>query len=387
MPISTTVLCELTIPIGNHLSRGGYIFLGWSENKLATTIDYYSGQRKLFSSATTLYAVWKNKNNYKFINQNMAWSEAEAYCEKLGGYLVTITSAEENNYIASILASNGNPQCWAGASDEKDERTWKWVSGEEWDYTNWGSGQPDDPGNSNEDYLHLGYCSDNKWNDASNSISIPFICEWNSEEEMLNAYCTITYDANGGSGSVASVSTKKLDEVSILNGNHLSRSGYIFLGWSENKLATTIDYYSGQRKLFSSSTILYAVWKKKSLYKLISKDITWLEAKAYCEKLGGYLVTITSKEEQNYVADLLKNSPHTLSWLGASDEKDEKTWKWVSGEKWDYTNWGSGQPDDSGNAQEDYLQLGYCSDNKWNDASNSTSIPFICEWNNEADKK
>ena len=36
-------------------------------------------------------------------------------------------------------------------------------------------------------------------------------------------------------------------------------------------------------------------------YVLINKEMTWREAKAYAERLGGYLATITSQEEQDWI--------------------------------------------------------------------------------------
>ena len=196
------------------VSKSGYI---------TQTFSFTKDKLSLYENEA-LKVKLEVKKGYQFINKNMTWTDAKAYCENIGGYLLTITSPEENAYIAELLATNGNPQCWAGGTDDSLEGAWKWVSGEKWDYTNWGSGQPDDPGNAQEDYLQLGY-SDNKWNDANNNTLLPFICEWNSEEEMLNAYYTITYDINGGSGSVASVSTIKLDSVTIASGCNLSKTG------------------------------------------------------------------------------------------------------------------------------------------------------------------
>ena len=177
---------EVSIANGKNLSKNDCIFIGWSKDNLATTNDYYSGQKKKFPSATTLYAVWKNKNLYKVINQKKTWEEANSYCESLGGHLVVITSAEENAYIHHLLAGWANPRCWAGGTDDSLEGNWKWVSGEEWDYTNWISGQPDD-NSHNENCLQLAYSVtngiwDGKWNDADKNIALPFICEWETEK-------------------------------------------------------------------------------------------------------------------------------------------------------------------------------------------------------------
>ena len=41
-------------------------------------------------------------------------------------------------------------------------------------------------------------------------------------------------------------------------------------------------------------------------YAVYDVSMTWVEAKAYCEQLGGYLVTITSNEEQEIITSLLR---------------------------------------------------------------------------------
>ena len=67
---------------------------------------------------------------------------------------------------------------------QETEGVWKWVTGEEWSYTNWYTGssaknQPDNDGN--EDYLHSGWGTISGWNDHKNNAwgsGFYFICEW-----------------------------------------------------------------------------------------------------------------------------------------------------------------------------------------------------------------
>ena len=108
-------------------------------------------------------------------------------------------------------------------------------------------------------------------------------------------------------------------------------------------------------------------------YKVYSLDVSWKEAKTICENLGGHLATITSSEEQAFIETFSTGKP----WIGATDEKAEGTWEWITGETWDYTNWGSGEPNNSGD--EDYLVL---FPRKWNDLPNTfgEQFGFICEW-------
>ncbi len=93
----------------------------------------------------------------------LTWPQAQAAAEALTrygsqGYLVTISDADENQYVADRLSQAG----WMGASDSDVEGDWKWVTGPEagtsfWSggiggsvvpgqYANWGNNQPDNFG-------------------------------------------------------------------------------------------------------------------------------------------------------------------------------------------------------------------------------------------------
>ena len=57
---------------------------------------------------------------------------------------------------------------------------------------------------------------------------------------------------------------------------------------------------------------------------------TWEECKQVCEKEGGSLVKITSKEENDQITKLiLPHRPHTF-WIGLNDIKKEGDYRWVS---------------------------------------------------------
>ena len=83
-----------------------------------------------------------NGHDYSVITSPMTWSEAEAYCEMHGGHLATVTSEGEERFIEQILPyyrKKGAPNWdfWLGATDEKEEGTWEWVTGEEFSYNKW----------------------------------------------------------------------------------------------------------------------------------------------------------------------------------------------------------------------------------------------------------
>jgi hypothetical protein len=88
----------------------------------------------------------------------------------MGGYLVTVTSAAENNFIFGLW-----PSGWIGLTDEVNEGVWRWVTGETYSYTSWNPGEPNNAGN--EDYVQ--FVGNGKWNDLPNNISLPYVIEFN----------------------------------------------------------------------------------------------------------------------------------------------------------------------------------------------------------------
>lgn len=126
------------------------------------------------------------------------------------------------------------------------------------------------------------------------------------------------------------------------------------------------------------------------VYAYFDYVITWHEAKLLCEKMGGHLATITSSEENAAIASYFPTSGCSAYWIGATDENHEGTWKWITDELWDYTNWSISQPDNSGGV-EHYLEL-WDYGNSWNDNQDGTNSTtglkgFICEYNDESPAK
>lgn len=137
---------------------------------------------------------------YEFVSDSgISWNDAETAAESrsyagLDGYLATVTSQGENEFIYSKLSGDG----WMGATDTSSESNWYWVTGPEagtkfFDqtsaasnsvnlytiyggsqsgggnvvnglYNNWASGEPNDWGPTGEDCAHF-YSAWGTWND------------------------------------------------------------------------------------------------------------------------------------------------------------------------------------------------------------------------------
>ena len=101
----------------------------------------------------------ENGHYYELISgtgNNVSWQNANIAVQGMTfngnqGYLATITSAEENNFIAGNLGLNYWSSYWVGGYQQwkpgdSPADGWKWVTGEIWSYTKWRSGEPNDGG-------------------------------------------------------------------------------------------------------------------------------------------------------------------------------------------------------------------------------------------------
>ncbi|HIU48902.1 MAG TPA: C40 family peptidase, partial [Candidatus Avimonoglobus intestinipullorum] len=117
-------------------------------------------------------------------------------------------------------------------------------------------------------------------------------------------------------------------------------------------------------------------------YLLFDYVVSWKEAKAICEALGGHLATITSLEEHRAIVSLAEKGGKDRYYLGGTDEENERAWQWVSGEPWLIdTLWNLGEPNND-RGIEHYLELADLENGGvWNDTPDGTYLykGFICE--------
>jgi hypothetical protein len=114
-------------------------------------------------------------------------------------------------------------------------------------------------------------------------------------------------------------------------------------------------------------------------YELITTPFrNWHDAKIHAEALGGYLVTLTTEEENVWVYNNMGGEP---TWLGGVKEEGNNIWTWVTGETWSYTSWATNEPNAPPESQ---VALEYIttSPHLWNDQGQHVERVFIIEYDN-----
>jgi hypothetical protein len=111
------------------------------------------------------------------------WPDARDAAEAQGGYLVTIHSEPENDFVYDLVSdikfwTDGTNGPWLGGyqppHSHEPDGNWQWVTGEPWTYTNWAPGEPNNY-TGNDDSLHFdaGFMEPPgpTWNDAPGTIN------------------------------------------------------------------------------------------------------------------------------------------------------------------------------------------------------------------------
>lgn len=179
-----------------------------------------------------------NGHWYEFVDNgsSISWQDARTNAEQLGGYLVTLGSTEENDWVLSNIVVPAYPENlpgidpttiggpWIGAFEDPNDG-WTWVTGEPW----WGA-----PSSAwlccDGDFLHYWRWSDASgsqlhWNDAEPGVTGGtdlqtqwgwYVVEFESDPSSQPSITVIDFDA---------LPTGFIDPFSI-NGYSITTAGY-----------------------------------------------------------------------------------------------------------------------------------------------------------------
>ena len=140
-------------------------------------------------------------HKYYYFDYSLSWSEAEEYCESIGGHLATITSQKEQDILIELTSSATKKNAWIGAHAVDGE--YCWVTGEKFEYSNWAPGEPNNVFNTQFTtmmYLDKASYDAGLWNDENENgrswsgyylSDFGFICEIGEPELQSNMALTM----------------------------------------------------------------------------------------------------------------------------------------------------------------------------------------------------
>ncbi|KAK6014664.1 lectin C-type domain protein [Ostertagia ostertagi] len=124
-------------------------------------------------------------------------------CNADGGHLVSIHSAEENDFVQSLtstieVAKNWQDFVWIGLRQENwpVSTVWTWTDGTPFDYSNWAPRQPDDKDKRehctqmyNIPLPGVGYVVPYQWNDIWCETEMKhFVCKKNIAPDLAMTF-------------------------------------------------------------------------------------------------------------------------------------------------------------------------------------------------------
>lgn len=130
-----------------------------------------------------------NQHEYYVCIDGMSWDEAKAACEDAGGYLVTVTTSEEADFIKTLISAKDKSAFWMGGILQDNE--WTWITGERFDYADWEAGEPNNYLGRGEDCITI-QTSTLTWYDSLRdgdptgiqTSDVGYICEWGETDRI-----------------------------------------------------------------------------------------------------------------------------------------------------------------------------------------------------------
>ena len=110
-------------------------------------------------------------------------------------------------------------------------------------------------------------------------------------------------------------------------------------------------------------------------YRLYSLAMVWESAEAHCVMEGGHLASVVSQGDQDKVVSMLGPMGQQITvWIGGTDLRDKRRWRWSDGSPWSFTGWiGKGWTMGNGHSCVVILSTG-----DWIRTSCSDRYPFLC---------
>jgi Leucine-rich repeat (LRR) protein len=242
-------------------------------------------------------------HRYKLVPGFVTWEEAKVQAAAMGGHLATITSREEDEWVRKTFGAALPVErlFLVGGFKSAGNSPWQWVTGEPWSYENWGGKNPGETSEARGlTYIH--YASSPVW----------------------SAWWSTTF------------------RITVPNGpdtGHPRTMGFL-VEWDSDTVPVTIASASAPP---AGGTLAFGGHR----YLLVpDKTLTWTQAKAAAEAMGGHLATITSKSESDWVAaNVISKLDLGLGlWIGGTKGDASSTWRWITSEPFSFTAWAPGEP-------------------------------------------
>lgn len=195
-------------------------------NSALATLSYSGGQGSVSASLSPVGVAYYSVtgNYYKYVTSTLNWLDAKNDAESAGqrvfgatGYLASVTSAGEFDFIKTKMGIGAGVQLWLGgtrcpapyvipgcANNASGNNDWKWVGGPEngdvffqgsnggttpaGKYSSWNPGEPN--GIGGEGYLQV--TNTGLWNDLNGSSLLRYVIEYTGSGLATNGTTSVS---------------------------------------------------------------------------------------------------------------------------------------------------------------------------------------------------
>lgn len=249
-PSSQTKWKDQTLTLSSTKpTRTGYTFVGWGTSTTDTTADYSAGGSYTTNASDTLYAVWSENKltvNYysNYANYGTYKGESLGVSSSINIKVHSQDFLYDNAYSSAL--SNVQNTSYLYLSRTGYTPTGYWGTS-----TSGGTLIDEDADYSTGQALAQAFGKSL----ASGNATVNVYPQW-----QINTY-TITYNSNGGSGSMSS-QTVEWQETFTLFDNAFKREGYKFVGWNAHRNDDSKWYVIGQGWLTEDEIVTGGYSKK-----------------------------------------------------------------------------------------------------------------------------
>ncbi|MDG2292669.1 MAG: hypothetical protein P8L37_08405, partial [Phycisphaerales bacterium] len=362
-----------------------------------------------------------NGHWYQLVEKVGGWNACRDAAIAVGGDLCSHDTQLEDEFISQLVPLEEPGIAWnrvyTGATQAEGSNPtegWSWIDGSPWTDTNWHSNQP----NGGEGYLSVSNQIDEGfgWDDHDeDSSDINFyLIEWSTDcnDDGIVDYGQILdgtlldLDCNGTPDNCLAPTNSCCIDLCVgttLCFEDLDESECTDLGGTFNAIQTCSETACGAVQWTEGDDAL-GHWYTG----IVQNDpiFSWTAMQAAAQNIGGTLATPVTDAENDFIYDNIASRPElwdfsaggghgpALGGIRTGDNINED-WEWLTGEPWDWTNWGCDQPSGEDNADNDEPYLHYYSctgpqpEKIWNDLRNLYSgnsiVGYIVEWGADCD--
>lgn len=275
-------------------------------------------------------------SSHVLVTNAKSWRDAQDHCRGLSTDLVSINSTTENEVV-----SNMSPNVWIGLFKDP----WKWSDGSNSSFRYWRPFQPNYI--NGQDCVTAILKNSGQWNDLKCSGKRNFICRGASKSPTTIQTSTQGATIVTNMTTLSDVTSERVIvtshfTVALNNTNSSSVSTTASLVFSSStehlSLTSTPVTTQGISALYTTQSLTLHSNTPGTLI-LIQQNMTWVEATAYCREHYIDLVSISTPDIQQMVAEKVKKATTPHVWIGLRYTCGSKVWFWTRSASGCYQNW------------------------------------------------